>query len=132
MSVGIVSILWGRLICIRIQLKKKISLKKGVITAFIFALIFCFAQSAIFFDTENARQDLIYEPCSHDAFFEEIPMDFGYSFSAKKIKQFKQGVQRVSAKIWHNTYHLLPKIVLASWNWPQHGEYKFLFRFTPF
>jgi len=113
-------------------LKKKVSLKKGVIASFIFVLIFCFAQSVIFFDTGNLKQDLISEPCAHDAFFEEIPMDFGYSCAVKKIQHFKQSLQRISANVWNNRQLSIPKIAIAYWNWPQPGENKFLFRFTPF
>lgn len=116
----------------RIPLEKKISLRKGVLATVIFVWSLFFIQNAFSADSSNENTGFLYSSYFQGELLEDVPLDKGYTSPVKKAKYFQPRITNHSTIVSPIVPQAATKIAVAPWNWPQHSEYSFLFRLTPF
>ncbi|WP_316748636.1 hypothetical protein [Pedobacter gandavensis] len=113
-------------------MEKKISLRKGILAAVIFVWSLCFIPNAFSAGCSNENPDFFYSSYFQGELLEDVPLSMGYTSPVKKAKYFQPRLTNQDTIVSPIVPQAATKIALAPWNWPQHGEYSFLFRLTPF
>lgn len=113
-------------------MEKIISLRKAVLATLVFVWGVFFIQNA--FSAHSSIEDAVFFYSSYDQgeLLEDVPLDRAYTSAVKKVKHFQNRITNQAAIVSPVLPQAAAKIAVAPWNWPQHGEYSFLFRLTPF
>ncbi|MBB2147656.1 hypothetical protein [Pedobacter gandavensis] len=113
-------------------MKEKISLRKGIFATVILVWTLLFVPNTFSANSSNDHPNFLYSSYFQGELLEDIPLDMGYTSAVKKAKYFQPRITNHDAIVSPLVPQTATKIAVASWNWPQHGEYSFLFRLTPF
>ncbi|MBC8985073.1 hypothetical protein H9X96_04715 [Pedobacter sp. N36a] len=113
-------------------MKKTISLRKAVLASLAFVWGLFFIQNAFSADSSNKNSFFLYSSYHQGDLLDDVPLDKGYTSAVKKAKYSPSKITNHDAIVDPELPQAAAKIAIAPWNWPQHGEYSFLFRLTPF